>query len=67
MDEESSQSLVPQKSPRCKMFSMQRTRKAGTIVSDAEAYIDILGQKLVRRFVLLQDVTVDTSAGEGAA
>lgn len=35
-------------------------------VSNAEAYIDILGQELVRCLVLLQDVAVDAGAGEGA-
>lgn len=35
-------------------------------MSDAKAYIDILGQELVRCLVLLQDVAVDAGAGESA-
>jgi hypothetical protein len=40
--------------------------KAKTVVSDANAYIYILGQELVRCLVLLQNVAVDTGAGKGA-
>jgi len=42
-------------------------RTAKESILDADTHIDILGQQLIRRLVLLQRVVIDTTACERAA